>query len=248
MSEKIVLFYSGDLAGRNIAGKLRDMGVTANIIEYRTEILYMKNMGIKPEVCVVASRHKSESGIPVLTTHSPGNFGNADFGGNSRELSIAPALYLRESLIYLEEGMEKRRLPYEVSLEATHHGPTSLEFPVLFMEVGSSHNEWGDMGACSAVAEAVYKLMESEPEDKTPTIAFGGGHYCRKFSQIREYAIGHICPRHSLHNLDTLMIEQMMLKTKPRPEIALVEKRGMGDEKQRVLCLLGETELEIVKI
>lgn len=248
MSEKVVLFYDKDLAGRNIVKILKTENIKAEIIESRNEILYMKSLRIKPDICIVASRHKSESGTPVLTTHSPGNFGKADFGGNDRELSMAPALYLRDTLACLKNEREKRDLPYDVSFEATHHGPTSFESPIMFVEVGSSERQWGDINACKAVAESISKLVKSEPEKIPVAIGLGGGHYCRKFSQIEEYAIGHICPKYNLHNLNALMIEQMISKTIPTPEIALVEKKGMGKEKQRVLELLEKTELEIMKI
>jgi len=248
MSERVVLFYDKDLAGRNIVKILKTKNTEAKIIKSKDDILYMKSLGIKPDICIVASRHKSESGTPVLTTHSPGNFGRADFGGNDRELSMAPALYLREALIYLRDEKEKRGLPYEVSLEATHHGPTSFESPIMFVEVGGTEREWRDINACKAVAESISKLTRSEPERIPVAIGFGGGHYCRKFSQIEEYAIGHICPKYNLHNLDDSMIEQMISKTIPTPEIALVEKKGMGREKQRVLELLEKTELEVIRV
>jgi D-aminoacyl-tRNA deacylase len=248
MPEEMILFYRDDLAGRNITDILRKKNINADIIESEDEILYMENPGFKAEICIITSRHKSESGTPVLTAHSPGNFGRADFGGSNRELSIAPALYLKDALRYLEEGREKRNPLYEVSFEATHHGPTSLESPILFIEVGSSEREWGDMKACETAAESISRLVESPPEEMPTAIAFGGGHYCRKFSRIREYAIGHICPKYNLYNLDSLMIEQMILKTTPRPETALVEKKGMGEEKQRILELLKETGLEIVRV
>jgi D-aminoacyl-tRNA deacylase len=248
MSEKVVLFYSGDMAGKNIAEILKGGNPWAKVVESEREILYLEDLDIKPEICIVASRHKSEAGIPVLTAHSPGNFGRADFGGNDGELSIAPALYLRNALEYLKYEKEKKKLPYEISLEASHHGPTSLKFPIMFVEVGSSEEQWKDMDACGAVAKVILKLVESEPEEVPTAIAFGGGHYCRKFSSLGEYAIGHICPKHNLPNLDELMICQMITKTIPKPEIALVEKKGMGKEKGRVLELVEKTELQIVKV
>ncbi len=247
MFSKIVLFYSRDSAGRNIARILEKIS-DVNIVRVEKEILYHKTLQINPEVCIVASRHKSDSGIQVLTTHSPGNFGTAEFGGNLRELSIAPATYLRKALICLEEEKEKRDLEYETSFEATHHGPTSLRFPIMFVEVGSSEKQWSDLDACSAVAEAIKRLVESEPEDTPSAIGLGGGHYCRKFSKIRKYAIGHICPKHNLGRLDKVMIEQMIAKTMPKPEVALIEKKGMGTEKHRIIGLLEETGLDVVKI
>lgn len=248
MPKKIVLFYSRDTAGKNIVEALKKQRTKAKIIEIQQEILYLEDMSGDPDVCIVASRHKSDSKIPVLTTHSPGNFNTCDFGGKNRELSIAPALYLGKALTLLREEKRKKDLGYEVGYEVTHHGPTSLHFPIMFVEVGSDEEKWRDKDACDAVAEVIKGLTETEPEKTPVAIAFGGGHYCRKFSQIERYAIGHICPKYSLEKVDHDMIEQMIEKTTPKPETAIIEKKGMGKEKQRILGLLEETMLEVVKV
>ena len=246
---KIILFSKKDPAGRNIARILRgDFNLSP--LEYDKEILYMDELKVgnvekETDLCIVASRHKSKMGKPSLTAHSPGNFGKAGYGGKSRELGIAPALYLKQAITSLYEHKIEG---YEVSLEATHHGPTSIEFPMIFVEVGSTEGEWNDLVACRAVANTIEDLMKMEPERFPVAIGFGGGHYCRKFSQVRDYAVGHICPRYNLHNLDKEMVEQMISKTMPIPEFALVEKKGMGREKGRILEILKETELDVVMI
>jgi hypothetical protein len=40
----------------------------------------------------------------------------------------------------------------------------------------------------------------------------------------------------------------MVEKTFPAPDAALVEKKGMGEEKRRILELLEATDLEVVRI
>ena len=35
-------------------------------------------------------------------------------------------------------------LDYEITIEATHHGPTSLKKPLLFIEIGSTEKQWAD--------------------------------------------------------------------------------------------------------
>ena len=253
------------------------------------------------ELCIVASRHKSKSGMPTLTCHSPGNFGRADMGGEEKKLGIAPAMYLRGAILSLQRQKERLRETwlkeeesmknesdreesvkgeskreesvkeesgrnksmdrrdyevkiglddYEVTLEATHHGPT-LNIPMLFIEVGSTEKQWMDLGACGAAAWVILEVIGSTPSDNgfPVAIGFGGGHYCRKFTGLsREYAIGHICPKYNLHNLDSEMITQMIKRTLPKPEYALVEKKGMGKEKRRVIGLLDDSELGVVLV
>ena len=118
----------------------------------------------------------------------------------------------------------------------------------MYVEVGSSPREWDDFDACGAVAESIKKLTLYEPEKKTPAIGIGGGHYCRKFSRIKDYSLGHICPKHNLENLDEKMVCEMIQKTHPIAQIILVEKKGLGKEKERIYGLLEKTGLEIKKI
>ncbi len=243
MHEKIILFSSRDPAGRNIAKQLRP----GNILEVEN-VPQMNETGIEADLFIVASRHVSKSQTPTLTCHSPGNYYTAD-SGKPKELSIAPALYLRKALMLLKSSKIKYKLDYEVSLECTHHGPTSLNTPILFVEVGSTMKEWSDLNACRAAAEVINELLLYNPEEKIKSaVAFGGGHYCRKFSEIEEYAIGHICPKYNLQNLDKSMIEQMIEKTVPKPTVALAERKGLGKEKKRILELLEESGLELVLV
>ena len=243
---KTVIFSNKDKAGSNIAFLLEEEhGIKA--MEYDNEILHMDGMIDLSDtsLCIVASKHKSESGTPTLTAHSPGNYGIAQAGGRDRELGYAPALYLRQVAMLLQ-GNKKEG--FESCLEATHHGPTGFPFPMVFLEVGSGVNEWNDLSACRIVARIIAELFSSEPQDAPTAIGLGGGHYCRKFSCVSDYAIGHICPKYNLACLDSAMLEQMLAKTVPKPEYALVEKKGLGGEKERIRKLLAQTDLCVREI
>lgn len=259
--KKLILFSAKDLAGVNIARILREnykfqeltdgRWQEGNILlaEVKGEVVYLdKFEEFKPEICVVASRHSSKTGAPCLTAHSPGNFAEAKLGGKDRELAIAPAGYLRGTLLALKSN-GKNLKGYDISLEATHHGPTALKFPLLFVEVGATKKEWSDERACRVVATTIYEILHKKPPEGIKiAIGFGGGHYCRKFSQdkvLDKFALGHICPKYNLHHLDEGIIKKMILRTEPQPRYALVEKKGLGSEKHRILDLLKKTELEL---
>lgn len=258
---KLILFSNKDIAGGNIAKLIiekfgfqevekEEKWARKDILisKVNEEILYLEEISpeIKPEICIVASRHSSKLGKPSLTAHSPGNFSKAKFGGRGRKLGIAPAFYLREALLSLEKN--GKNMGYEISFEVTHHGPTQLRFPILFAEVGSTEKEWNDLKAIETVATTIFDILTNEPEKSIAAIGLGGGHYCRKFSKLaKEFALGHICPKYNLPNLDAHMLKEMISQTKPKPTYALVEKKGLGKEKQRILNLLEKTteELEI---
>jgi D-aminoacyl-tRNA deacylase len=247
MTLKKIIYSKRDKAGANIADILRTR-YRLEPLELEGEIIHLDSVPgslLDASLCIVASRHKSESGIPTLTIHSPGNFGPAGAGGDEKELGVAPALYLREGLKKL---MESKTDGFEVCFEATHHGPSAFPFPVVFVEVGSTEKEWNNPNACNAVADTIKALFTTEPQKMPAAIGFGGGHYARKFSQVDEYAIGHICPKHNLEHLDFEMMEQMIEKTTPQPSHAIVERKGLGKEKEKIMSLIKETGLETILI
>jgi len=106
-----------------------------------------------PKLLVFVSRHSSVSGIPTLSVHTPGNFGEAEVGGITRKISVSPASAMKEALLEMVRQKEQLRLNYKVSYECTHHGP-SLEVPTMFVELGSSPVQWKDLKAAEAVAHA----------------------------------------------------------------------------------------------
>ncbi|MFH1403166.1 MAG: D-aminoacyl-tRNA deacylase [Candidatus Altiarchaeota archaeon] len=257
---KLIAYSMDDIAGSNVAEVLRDgFGFIERgeehdgvricgrddtlLVASRENITRIESFGsLHPEVCVVVSRHRSESGTPTLTSHVTGNFGSADVGGEPGRLSIAPALYLRKSLEYLRLNQVEG---YEVSLEVTHHGPTRLPFPLLYVEVGSSEEQWNDMDACTAVAEVADALVSLPVEEVPSAIGFGGPHYAPNFNDVvKTVALGHIAPKYALEYVDIAMVEQMVERTVPRPELAVLDWKGMrGEEKKRVTGLLDELGL-----
>ena len=158
--------------------------------------------GETPDLLVFVSRHSGESG-ELLTAHVTGNFGPAPYGGEPETLSRAAP------------GAEKRVVAalaahapteYDVGIECTHHGPTEVSVPSLFVELGSDEPQWADQDAARAVAQAVLDLRGTGPNltasdtdngetDTRHVVGFGGGHYAPRFTRIvREtaWAVGHI--------------------------------------------------------
>lgn len=146
---------------------------------------------VDPALVVFLSRHKSESGKPTLSVHPIGNFADAPYGGQpGTVIDTHPAWMagLFEALVARDpEG-------YEVTYEATHHGPY-LEAPTLFYELGSTAEAWTDEDAGRVLAEA---LIEAEPVDDAPPVLWvGGGHYCPQVNdavRAGEILPGHIIP------------------------------------------------------
>ncbi len=196
---------------------------------------------LKTDLLVFASKHSSASEKPCLTAHFTGNWGPGQHGGSEKELSFAAPGALKAAYEFL---LSEPVPGFPVFLEATHHGPTSLSCPVLFVEVGSSPEQWGDEAACQAVARACLKACNA-PKAKECVLGFGGGHYCPKFSELeKSFLFSHVCPKYALRFLSGKTLKQATQKAGAPVKKAFVDKKGCGGEKARLLSLLEGEGLE----
>ncbi|MFA4855548.1 MAG: D-aminoacyl-tRNA deacylase [archaeon] len=200
--------------------------------------------------CIVfVSSHKSSSGKPTLSTHCIGNWSKAELGGKDRTIIPTNSFLLKNYLLGLQRKKEALGLEYAVCLEATHHGPFS-ERSVVFIELGSEEKQWNDKNAASAVASVVRESTSIEGNFKS-AIALGGGHYCPDFTKLvlrTEWALGHICPEHALPSLDSEMLQKAIDATFPKPEAIIIDWKGLGKEKQRIVEMLSKQELPVLRV
>ena len=195
--------------------------------------------GLKAEVMVFCTRHLAQSGIPTLTCHVPGNWGSAEMGGAPRQLCCAPVALLRA--VYHGLRREATSLGWTMSLEATHHGP-ALDTPALFAEIGSGAAQWGVPAAGDAVARAVMAALESGRSVPKAFVVLGGGHYSQYAEKLMsDSAASHICPKHALAALDEEMLRQSLARTDCEQKAVLLDWKGLGGEKRRILDLLASS-------
>jgi len=126
-----------------------------------------------PDFVVFVSRHAGDTG-PLLTAHFTGNFGAAEYGGADRSLAPACPNAHREVVTALDAHAPEG---YDVGVECTHHGPTEVGAPSMFVELGSGEEEWSDSEGARAVAKAVLDLRGVAPRTERSLVAFGGSHY-----------------------------------------------------------------------
>jgi D-aminoacyl-tRNA deacylase len=203
-----------------------------------------------PQAYIFLSRHAAESGKPALTSHTTGNFAEAKLGGKERELGRANPDLLKNYMIALSK--RKERVPeYQVTVEATHHGPTSLMKPTLFVEIGATERNWEDAAAAKVVAEALLEsLLEPSIWPKVG-IAFGGTHYPEKVNQTLvggDMAVAYVAPKYALEKIDEAMVGQMVSRSTSPVRYALIDWKGMGTEKDRIIKLAQQFGLEVVRM
>ena len=207
----------------------------------------------KIDSVIFASRHRSESGEPTLTVHWTGNpSSRADFGGKPKSLSFTEPTRLRSALLAFDRARLYQSLNYAVSLEATHHGPTELGVPTLFVEIGSGEREWNDPLAVSAASEAVWNAATA-PVHGIPAVGFGGGHYCNKQCvSLRSggYAFSHILSKYFFDEYDEEIVSMAFKRTLgEKCHTAIIDWKGIrGSERRKLIETLTRMQIDIIRV
>ena len=152
----VLVASSRNLASKTIASALiRKHGFESSGIRFGSSDLYQSGSVIlatidgeiihppdldayfRPRAYIFLSTHRAESGIPSLTVHTTGNFTDKEvLGARPREVGAIDPDLQKNYLVALNDRRSQLE-GYEITIEATHHGPTSLRRPVLFVELGS---------------------------------------------------------------------------------------------------------------
>ncbi len=258
---QLLVAYRSDPAGYNMASYIaQDMEKHDNVIYKgkRFDLAIIPTPAISADWLeekyrydgyVFLSKHASESGTLALTCHSTGNFSEAHFGGHTRQVAI-PHPHLQKS--YMKHLWRNKQdfTNFEIIIEATHHGPTTLSKPTLFIEIGTTQKEWNDKKLCERIATIVVEEFNNEPEKHKVAICFGGTHYPEKFNKELiegEFALGTVIPKHALDNLDEAFFSHILDRNE-EAKYALLDWRGLGKNKQKIVKLIQNTDLEMVKV
>jgi D-aminoacyl-tRNA deacylase len=254
-----IVFSSLDLAGKNIADKLikqfnfekkgdRWVKGELELIQVETKIVDAEHLYDKEtDFLVFVSKHRSETGQPCLTAHTPGNWGKADLGGKPKALCYCWPSKLK---IVLNEMNASNDLGWKVCAEVDHHGPLT-KAPALFVEIGSTEKEWVDFHAGEIAASAVMRMLSSN-ETFPAAFGIGGGHYAPSFTKVileKEFAMGHMLPKYYIDEIDLECFRQGVERSAERVELALLDWKGMNKEqREKVLNFLEVLGVRYEKI
>ena len=198
---------------------------------------------------VFLSKHAAESGTLALTCHSTGNFDVAKFGGNSQQVAVPFPSFQKTYL----QNLWKNRTDFpdfQITIEATHHGPTNLNKPSIFIEIGTTQKQWNDVELCNSIAQIVEKNFEKPLQQFPFAICFGGTHYSQKFTNEiinGKFALGTVIPKHALEFLKEPLF-QHIIERNIGAQVALLDWNSLGKNKQKVVELLSTTKLKVIKI
>ena len=270
----LIVASNRDEAGRNIAEKIIELAefemlperfqgnpiCSKDVGDAEARLVYIDQDSIRAqfisdsfdaELIIFVSRHSSESGIPTLSVHTPGNLTDeAEFGGIPRKVSVSPASMMKDTLQHMERMKEEMELDYKVSYECTHHGP-SLDVPTMFAELGSSPEQWQDLRAAEAVAHAVVYAIQNRSEYPA-VLGVGGPHYSEKFTRIAlrtSIAFGHIIPKYAAPLVDDSVVRQCVERTKEKVESAIFDWKGIrAADRNRIISVLRDMGLDVERV
>ncbi|MDI6642916.1 MAG: D-aminoacyl-tRNA deacylase [Candidatus Hodarchaeaceae archaeon] len=238
---KLILASAQDPAAKNIAARLLELydfeksSTLPNSYIYDQVLLalvpggvtQLASLPVDADEVIVASRHASESGKPSLTAHVSGEL-------EKRKLAVTSPQTIKTALQALVAARDELGLPHEVSLEATHHGPTKLDVPVTFVEIGSSSEQWVDKKAGEAVARAI--IAVASPAKCRNAVGLGGPHYAPRHTEVTlrtDVGVGHILPKYA--RIDEELLEQAIVRTSGGVELLALDWKGTSGE-QRAIC------------
>jgi D-aminoacyl-tRNA deacylase len=257
----ILLFTSKQAASLNIAAQLVTLGFkqiaeykwqlgNVLLIDTRAQTVLDIPTNFDTDYLIVLSPHKGKEVKARLTVHVPGNWDSADFGGTPRTLNIAYGTKLTELIRMLYKHNASSKLGFDVVLEVDHHGPT-CSVPIIFVEIGSSENEWRNVLAGRVVADSVLEAIKSDKCYETICFGVGGGHYAREFTDLilkEDVAIGHILPKYKIATLAPDTFEQAVVKNVERVDKVVALKTLNVAQKQKIKDLAADFNLQYTEL
>jgi len=164
---------------------------------------FERKNNVKISNIIFLSRHKAASKKPSLTVHPIGNWGKAEYGGEEGKITPTSPKIMTG---LLREIKENQLEGFDVCFEATHHGPL-LNTPTIFLEIGSTENEWEDKRPAQVLIKS---LLEVKYVDGKNVIGVGGGHYTPRFTEAaltHKVNFGHMVANYGIPFVNTKILK-----------------------------------------
>jgi len=273
LEAKYLLVYSKvDPAGLNIKNQILNLNGTFKQLRdelwyseelnallggFPEDILYINYLDklFNVETYIFLSRHSSEKAVKSLTAHHTGNVTfSVSHGARARELSYTNPRLLKTIMLSLKRYAEELNISneYEVTLEVTHHGPTELKRPIIFVEIGSRIDDWENPKAGECIGRAVLEALSSKSmlsSEWVTALGFGGGHYARKHTKLElesNICYSHIFSKYMIGHVDEEIVQQAVKKTLEGCGLAILEKKSIkASDRRRLVEILQRLQLEV---
>lgn len=219
-------------------------GIKLYTVEKRT----IDSEGIDSEIegdwIIFATRHQAASGKKCFCVHVPGNWDKAEAGGEEKRLCNALPGVMKEAIKKIDSSYGGDE--FEIVQECTHHGP-AIDKPCLFIEIGSTEDEWTRRDTGDVIANVVNYIAMNKAKKYKEVVVLGGGHYSQVATKLMfrtDYAVGHVCPKYMLESLDEDLIRQAVEKNGENFSMVVLDWKGLGTEKTRIVKMLEDNEIK----
>lgn len=233
--------------------------------------MHMDSINKNIDDIIVLSKHVSSSEVPAMTVHPIGVPTGQEMGESGRSGGVYGTLvppnprmaaFLRA--IVRKGALEPNLSNFDLTLEATHHGPV-MSLPTMYVEIGSSEKEWTDSHLASIWAEIIVENLSAKALDpnKRWMLCIGGGHYAPRHRDIlirSNELVGHILPSYSLpdvneeeslHNFGEILRAAILSMRAARPKaqvIAHLDRKSMNSDLRRyIVAKLGTFDVDVVR-
>jgi D-tyrosyl-tRNA(Tyr) deacylase len=124
----------------------------------------------------------------------------------------------------------------------------------MFIELGSSPEQWGDVKAAEAVAHSAMIAIANFEElpSATAVLGVGGTHYNQQFTVSALMGVatfGHMVPKYAVSKIDVDMVRQCVEKTCEKVSYALLDWKGIkSEDKPGLIAAVEAAKLPYKKI
>ncbi|KAK6921866.1 D-aminoacyl-tRNA deacylase DtdA [Dillenia turbinata] len=190
------------------------------VVEDNLDARWEQAIGEIVNEVIFLSRHTAVTNRPALTVHPIGiphlREGDVPPQGGKPGLAAPPSPRMGPWLLLLKKIAESHNLvpEFEVTLEATHHGPVT-NVPTMFLEIGkftlcSTEDYWGRQDAAQVMALLVWEGLGmgggadvgnwNKKNNNKVLLGLGGGHYVPRHMDIvlKDVWVGHLISGYSL--------------------------------------------------
>ncbi len=242
-----IMYTKENPASLNIAERLREIKPEIELTEFKGDVLEVPT-DFQTDLILVLSTHKSRNPKEMFTVHLPGNWVDADFGGEVETLNIADGEFMKKLMVGIKKYNNEIGLNWEISLEADHHGPT-CDIPIIFVEIGSEEREWKNKKAGEIIAKSVLEAIDNKGDFES-VFAIGGGHYPKKFNNImldenNPYAVGHMLPKYSIMKIKEKTFKQGIEKNTKKITKILLDRECNLEQKEKIKKLSEKFKIKV---
>ena len=102
------------------------------------------------------------------------------------------------------------------------------------------------------ICNTVLDLVRHGPDRCTKVgIGLGGTHYPSKFNRLlleSEFGLAAVASKHNLESIDEPMLSQMISKSIEKVTTIVLDGKGLGSHKDRIMKMAEKTSLEILNL